>query len=72
MFRWRDLYPYGFVDTDGIGVDFPFMNGAHYPYENTIFRITPENYNIPSDYAQVGKIPQNINTIEDPLVDECE
>jgi hypothetical protein len=71
LFRWRDLYPYGFVDTDGIGVDFPFMNGAHYPYINTIFRITPENYNIPSDYAQ-GKVPQNINTIEDPLVDECE
>ena len=47
------------------------MNGAHYPYINTIFRITPENYNIPSEYAQ-GKVPQNINTIEDPLVDECE
>lgn len=72
LFRWRDLYPYGFIDNEGVGIDFPFMNGAHYPYENTIFRITPENYNIPSDYAQIGKIPQNINTIEDPLVDECE
>ena len=72
LFRWRDLYPYGFIDNEGVGVDFPFMNGSHYPYVNTIFRITPENYNIPSDYAQIGKVPQNIITIEDPLVDECE
>jgi hypothetical protein len=72
LFRWRDLYPYGFIDNEGIGIDFPFMNGGHYPYVNTIFRITPEDFNIPSDYAQIGKVPQNINTIEDPLVDECE
>jgi hypothetical protein len=72
LFRWRDLYPYGFIDNEGIGVDFPFMNDAHYPYINTVFRITPEDYNIPSDYSQIGKVPQDINSIEDPLVDECE
>lgn len=72
LFRWRDLYPYGFVDTSGVGVDYPFLNGAQYPYENTIFRITPENYNIPSDYADVGAVPLNITTIADPIVDECE
>jgi hypothetical protein len=72
LFRWRDLYPYGFIDNEGIGIDFPFMNNAHYPYVNTIFRITPEDFNTPSDYSQIGKVPQNINTIEDPLVDECE
>jgi hypothetical protein len=72
LFRWRDLYPYGFIDNEGIGIDFPFMNGGHYPYVNTIFRITPEDFTIPSEYAQIGKVPQNINTIEDPLVDECE
>jgi hypothetical protein len=72
LFRWRDLYPYGFIDNEGIGVDFPFMNDAHYPYINTVFRITPEDYNIPSDYSQIGKVAQDINSIEDPLVDECE
>ena len=72
LFRWRDLYPYGFIDTDGIGVDYPFLNNAHYPFKNTIFRITPENYNIPSDYAQIGAVPLNITTIADPLADECE
>jgi hypothetical protein len=60
------------VDTSGVGVDYPFLNGAQYPYENTIFRITPENYNIPSDYADVGSVPVNITTIADPIVDECE
>jgi hypothetical protein len=72
LFRWRDKYPYGYIDTDGVGVDYPFLNGKHYPYENTIFRITPEAYNIPSDYATIGLVPPNIITIADPIVDECE
>ena len=72
LFRWRDKYPYGYIDTDGIGVDYPFLNGKHYPYENTIFRITPEAYNIPSDYATIGLVPPNITTIAEPIVDECE
>jgi hypothetical protein len=72
LFRWRDLYPYGFVDTDGIGVDYPYLNDAHYPFLNTIFRITPEAYNIPSDYNQLGRVPINTTTIADPIADECE
>ena len=82
-FRWRDLYSYGFVSSDGVGVDYPFLNNAHYPFVNTIFRITPENYNIPSDYAtpinpsqidtyQGGKVPFDINTIAEPLIDGCD
>lgn len=72
LFRWRDLYPYGYIDTDGIGVDYPYLNDAQYPFLNTIFRITPENYNIPSDYAQVGAVPINTTTVAEPTVDECE
>ena len=72
LFRWRDLYPYGYIDTDGVGVDYPYLNDAHYPFLNTIFRITPEGYNIPSDYNQIGKVPINISTIPEPTVDECE
>lgn len=72
LFRWRDKYPYGFIDTDGIGVDYPFLNNAHYPYKNTIFRITPELYNIPNDYAISGSVPLNITTIAEPTTDECE
>jgi len=60
-FRWRDIYPYGFIDTVGLGVDYPFTNGKHYPFVNTIFRVFNEG---------VGQ--QNITTIEDPTIDGCE
>jgi len=58
---WRDIYPYGFVDSDGNGVDFPFMNGRHYPYSNFFFRIIPEGTNI-----------QNITIVTLPEIDGCE
>jgi len=70
-FRWRDIYPYGFIDEDGLGVDYPFLNGKHYPYVNTIFRITPENYNVLSPYS-TGVVGPNTTTITDPIIDECE
>jgi hypothetical protein len=62
-FRWRDIYPYGFVDNDGVGVDYPFINGKHYPFVNTIFRITPEGSNVGVD---------NITIIAEPTTDDCE
>ena len=62
-FIWRDIYTYGFVDTDGIGVDYPFLNGAHYPFTNTIFRLIPEGASTPLS---------TINTVALPTTDECE
>jgi hypothetical protein len=35
-FIWRDIYTYGFKDTNKNGVDYPFLNGKHYPYENFV------------------------------------
>jgi hypothetical protein len=60
-FRWRDLYPYGFVDSTGLGYDYPFLNGVHYPYENYTFRIIPEGTN----YTEQTIITQ-------PTIDNCE
>jgi hypothetical protein len=60
-FIWRDLYPYGYIDSDNIGVNYPFLNGTHYPYTNIIFRIIPEGTNY---------IEQILVT--DPTIDECE
>ena len=60
-FRWREIYTYGFIDTSDIGVDYPFLNGKHYPYSNYIFRVYPEGIGL-----------QNINEITTPTVDECE
>ena len=30
VWRWRDLYDHGYIDPDGYGTDFPFINGNHY------------------------------------------
>lgn len=65
-FRWRDLYSYGFVDELKIGVDDPFLNTAHYPYTNVIFRLIPEGINY-SDKLQQG----NSFSVE-PIIDDCE
>jgi len=60
-YLWRDLYTIGFFDGDNNGVDYPFMNGRHYPYSNFIFRIIPE-----------GTAQPNYYDIQTPIVDECE
>jgi len=61
-FRWRDVYTYGYVDETDAGVNFPFLNGVHYPFEITTFRVVPEGSNE----------NQFINVIQDPTIDECE
>jgi len=65
QFRWRDLYTYGFTDNLERGVDYPFLNTAHYPFEDITFRLIPEgiNYN-ESLYGTDFAIK--------PLIDECE
>jgi hypothetical protein len=30
LWKWRDLYEHGFIDPDGYGTNFPFVNGIHY------------------------------------------
>jgi len=60
-FIWRDLYPYGYIDSNNIGVNYPFLNGTHYPFTNIIFRIIPEGTNY---------IEQLTTT--NPTIDECE
>lgn len=59
--RWRDLYPYGYVDTSGNGVDHPFMNGSHYPFR-------PINFLQFQPLRNVNKA----NVIVQPLIDDCE
>ena len=58
---WRDIYTYGFIDESGNGVDYPFLNGAHYPSTNITFRVFPE-----------GNVSEDILTIADPIIDDCE
>jgi len=60
-FIWRDVYPYGYIDNDFVGVDYPFLNGKHYPNNNIIFRIIPEGTN----YNQE-------TIVAEPTIDDCE
>jgi len=61
LFRWRDIYPYGYIDEEGNGVDFPFFNGVHYPYKDIIFRLIPE-----------GTTNENTTSVSIPTIDNCE
>lgn len=64
LWYWRDLYPLGYVDSNGDGVDYPFLNDAHYPFTNITFRLYPEgtSFDINSIYSVVA----------DPIIDGCE
>jgi len=59
--RWRDLYPYGFIDSENVGVDYPFLNGAHYPFKDIKFyQMSPQRrFN-------------TMNMIVQPIIDNCE
>lgn len=59
-FIWRDIYSYGFINN-GIGVNYPFLNGTHYPYADLIFRIIPEGTNFVEQFVVI-----------DPIIDNCE
>jgi hypothetical protein len=61
-FFWRDIYTYGFIDGDGRGVNYPFLNGAHYPFSNILFNQYPQKRDM---FVQTNQI----NTIQ---TDDCE
>jgi hypothetical protein len=44
VWRWRDLYQHGYVDIDGNGTDYPFINGNHYVKNDINFYLRNEKY----------------------------
>lgn len=42
LWKWRDLYDHGFLDQDGNGTNFPFMNNMHYVIKNINFYLRNE------------------------------
>ena len=38
------MYDHGYVDSDGYGTDFPFMNGNHYVKANINFYLRNERF----------------------------
>ena len=61
-FLWRDLYTYGYIDAEGYGIDYPFINGAHYPFKDILFLQKPV----------LRSSEVNTTLINQPIVDNCE
>ena len=59
---WRDLYSYGYTDNNDIGVDYPFINGSHYPFSEILFL----------QYPILRDINQQSIDINEPTTDDCE
>jgi hypothetical protein len=61
---WRDIYDYGYIDNLERGVDYPFLNNSHYPFENITFRLYPEGASF--DITELYQV------VADPIIDGCE
>jgi hypothetical protein len=44
LWKWRDLYDHGFIDPDGNGTRFPFINNIHYVKKDINFYLRNEAY----------------------------
>ena len=44
IWRWRDIYTHGFIDDQGYGTNFPFLNGQHYVMNSIDFYLRNEKY----------------------------
>jgi hypothetical protein len=53
---WRDIFDVGIVDENGLSIDFPFMNGSFYVFNDINFFLTPEP-------SAVRKYTLNINDV---------
>jgi hypothetical protein len=42
LWKWRDLYDHGYIDTDGNGTNFPFANDMHYIKKDINFYLRSE------------------------------
>lgn len=50
VWKWRDVYDHGFIDTEGNGTKFPYMNDVHYVSTDINFYLRNEQgYNNKTD-----------------------
>tara|TARA_R110000787_G_scaffold161479_12_gene274902 strand:+ start:6385 stop:8064 length:1680 start_codon:yes stop_codon:yes gene_type:complete len=66
--KWRDLYEIGFIEG-GVGVDYPFLNNAHYPKKDITFVLQRQ---VLADGIPLSAITSSDSTIENMVVDGCE
>lgn len=44
LWKWKDVFDHGYIDQDGNGTDFPFVNGQHYVKSDFNFYFKNERY----------------------------
>ena len=42
IWKWRDVYDHGYIDDEGNGTNFPFVNGQHYVMQDINFYLRNE------------------------------
>jgi hypothetical protein len=42
LWKWRDVYDHGFIDQEGNGTDFPYLNDQHYVMKDINFNLQNE------------------------------
>lgn len=62
LWYWRELLKPGEVEIDGNGVNYPFLNGAHYTFTPTTFLLSTPFKNINLSFVDEEK----------PIIDDCE
>jgi hypothetical protein len=58
---WRDIYTYGYIDSNGNGVNHPFINGSHYPFKEIIFLQHPIARDVNGVTGNIINLPTNDN-----------
>lgn len=66
VWKWRDIWGKGYLNPDGLGVDYPFINGCHYINRLVNFYIKPDTV----DGLTNSRVKDII--INPFLIDDCE
>lgn len=66
VWKWRDIWGKGYINPDGLGVDYPFINGCHYINNVFNFYIKPDTV----DGLTNSRVKDN--RINPFIIDDCE
>lgn len=62
IWLWREILAPGVLELGDNGVNYPFLNGAHYPFKPTLFLLSTPFKNI----------NQSVINTDSPTIDDCE
>lgn len=61
LWKWRDLYDHGYIDSDGFGTNFPFANNTHYVKNDIHLYLRNERYSTNKNEGLIKFINKNLN-----------